>query len=270
MRAAEAEWYAEKECYGVRWEFRECLDDLGGFGRSILEVGCGEGIFLGMAQAVGYDATGLDLNSAAIAVAKAKGLSAFTLTLEAYTADEHRQFDGVVLFHTLEHVEDPHALLCNIARVLRPGGPVSLSVPSPNRWQLAIGEREWFDYPPHHLVRFTTGGLRRLLERSGFRMERLIEEPISPWLAVHSGLWNSVMNAVSFGATVRAAAKAAGDLSRGTAPRRWPLWLRCAVRAKAVSLHVALAPVSTARFLALRKRLKGRSGLSMYVLATKR
>lgn len=73
--------------------------------------------------------------------------------------------DGVMLFEVLEHVPDPQTVLAEIARVLRPGGILLLSVP--------------FMYPIHNspfdFHRFTRHGLERALTNHG-----LIAEAIQP------------------------------------------------------------------------------------------
>ncbi len=54
-------------------------------------------------------------------------------------------FDAIISFETLEHVEDPEALLCEFKRLLSPGGRVIVSVP--NDWTDDSGK----DPNPYHL-----------------------------------------------------------------------------------------------------------------------
>jgi SAM-dependent methyltransferase len=67
-------------------------------------------------------------------------------------------FDTVVSFHVLEHTEEPAAVLGEMARVLRPGGRVLLSVPFV--WGIHEAPRDFY--------RFTPFGLRHLLSQAGF------------------------------------------------------------------------------------------------------
>lgn len=68
--------------------------------------------------------------------------------------------DGVVCLEVLEHVRNPREMVSEIARVLRPGGRVWISMP--------------FLYPvhdaPHDYQRYTAHGLRRNLEDAGLEV----------------------------------------------------------------------------------------------------
>ena len=70
-------------------------------------------------------------------------------------------FDAAVCTEVLEHVHDARAVLREIARVVRPGGRILVSVPFV------------FHYheDPHDLRRYTPPGLRAALEEAGFEVE---------------------------------------------------------------------------------------------------
>jgi SAM-dependent methyltransferase len=67
-------------------------------------------------------------------------------------------FDAAINIATLEHVLDPGRVLCEIGRVLKPGGRLLLVAPL-----------EWEEHQePHDYYRFTRYGLRHLLNAAGF------------------------------------------------------------------------------------------------------
>jgi SAM-dependent methyltransferase len=75
-------------------------------------------------------------------------------------------FDRVISTVVLEHLAEPGRAIEEFRRVLAPGGTVHLVVPY-------LCEEHQL---PHDYFRFTSNGIRYLLERSGFRVQRI--EPI--------------------------------------------------------------------------------------------
>lgn len=71
---------------------------------------------------------------------------------------EDASFDAVVCTEVLEHVAEPQRVLAELRRILRPGGRLLVTVP------FAIELHE----EPHDHYRYTSHGLRGLLERAGF------------------------------------------------------------------------------------------------------
>lgn len=179
-RAADGAHYHDfGEFYGWRWEFSKCLADLAYLvGRgSLLEVGCGEGLFLERLPE-GFSGVGIDLNQPAIEKARARGLTAIYGDIEeAHRWPVGSSFDAVAIFHVLEHTERPAQVLHEIGRLLRPGGWLFLSVPNQSR-ALARVVREYWDLPPHHLTRFSVAGLKRLLSRCGFEAATSETQPL--------------------------------------------------------------------------------------------
>jgi SAM-dependent methyltransferase len=68
-------------------------------------------------------------------------------------------FDAVILTQVLEHVPDPQAVLRELFRILAPGGHLYLTAP------LAWEVHEL----PHDYYRYTSEGLRHLMEVGGFQ-----------------------------------------------------------------------------------------------------
>jgi len=67
-------------------------------------------------------------------------------------------FDSAICIEVMEHVPDPDAFLAEVARVLKPGAPLLLSVPWSARRH----------HVPHDYHRFTREQLAALLVRHGF------------------------------------------------------------------------------------------------------
>lgn len=94
-------------------------------------------------------------------------------------------FDMVCAFDIVEHVEDDHAVMAELARVSRPGAVFLLSVP------LHMAAWTGFDAFVGHYRRYEPDALRALLDRHGFDVERSAihgMQPSSGWL-LDVGVW---------------------------------------------------------------------------------
>lgn len=140
---------------------------------SLLEVGCGSGMYLDLMRSLGWErVVGVDINAGAIAQAQESlGLEAYCGELgDVDFADE--SFDAVSLSHTLEHIAEPRALLANLYRILRPNGRIAIVVPNLESLASRRFGENWFHLDvPRHTVNFTRHSLALALRRAGFVIE---------------------------------------------------------------------------------------------------
>lgn len=155
----------------------------------LLDVGAGRGRFVAAAEAAGWTATGIEPSERGVEAARA----AYGVSLaRAPLAQASGTYDAVSLWHVLEHVEDPEAAVAHVASLLPAGGLLLVGVPNLASVQARLGGDRWFHLDlPRHRTHFTPAGLRALLERHGFTVER--EEHA---LLEHNpfGLWQSLVN----------------------------------------------------------------------------
>jgi SAM-dependent methyltransferase len=140
----------------------------------VLDVGCGGGLFLGMLAERGIRGVGLDFSADAAAVAwNRQGVPAVCGDLIRAPVAE-ASCAVVTMFHVLEHLHDPAAYVETARRLLRPGGRLIVQVPNAASWQARLLGRAWSGFDvPRHLVHFRARDLEALVERCGFRVERL-------------------------------------------------------------------------------------------------
>ena len=137
-------------------------------GSNVLDFGAGDGRLLALLQARGCEVRGIE----PFAQSYPAGLA-----IECVRIDEAEippsSADVVILWHTLEHLEDPAKAVRLAARALRPGGRLVVSVPALDSLQARIGGDRWFHLDvPRHAVHFTHAGISRLVERCGMRVVR--------------------------------------------------------------------------------------------------
>lgn len=114
-------------------------------GLIVLDVGCGDGYLLQCISRGCREMHGIDLASSRIAQAQER-FESLGLPVHLEVADAcHLPFtdasiDVVVCTEVLEHLPDPLVALCEIRRVLRPGGRTVVSVPHREliNWQRCV------------------------------------------------------------------------------------------------------------------------------------
>lgn len=147
----------------------------------LLDIGCGSGAFLSIAQACGYGAQGLDADPAAVATARARGHDVRHGVVPG-SGFEPASFDHVTLSHVLEHLHYPKPALAEIFALLRPGGRLWLTQPNPQAAGLDRYGPYWRGLePPRHLALYTVKTLGALLEELGFEQVR----PLPPEPSAH-------------------------------------------------------------------------------------
>jgi SAM-dependent methyltransferase len=118
----------------------------------ILEVGCGTGANLETLSQFG-DVLGAEHEGAAVEMLRARRGDRFRVIQHSIPDPIPGDFDVVAMFDVLEHLEDDAAALRWVARQLRPGGIVLLTVPAfPFLWSQ-------HDVAAHHYRRYTLESL---------------------------------------------------------------------------------------------------------------
>jgi SAM-dependent methyltransferase len=110
------------------------------------------------------------LSKEAATHARGLGLPVLTGTLErvAFPDDE---FDLVIMWHVLEHIHTPGAMLREVSRILKPGGTLLVAVPNFDSLEAGFSGPGWFHLDvPRHLTHFTPRTLRSVLDQAGLQV----------------------------------------------------------------------------------------------------
>jgi SAM-dependent methyltransferase len=133
----------------------------------ILEIGCGTGHNLEMLQRFGR-ADGIEIDPAARALAEQRlGRAIGSAPLPELSGVEDGAYDMIALLDVLEHVEEDRAALESIARKLRAGGKILITVPA-HPWMWSA-----HDEVNHHKRRYTRKSLRKVIGEAGLQIELL-------------------------------------------------------------------------------------------------
>ncbi len=139
----------------------------------VLELGCGHGGFLERLREQGWMAVGVEPAIKAADIARRRGFDVHCGPLETAHWPDH-SFDAVFAWMVIEHLHDPVATLCEVRRLLVPGGWLVFSVPNSDCWERRVFGRYW--YPlclSIHLQHFSPRHVSRLLECAGFELVKL-------------------------------------------------------------------------------------------------
>lgn len=95
-------------------------------GRILLDIGCGGGFFLELAEKRGWKAKGIEISEGAFARARKLGLNVVQGEISEF-ADSER-FNAITLWNVLDQVMNPKEQLQKIYSLLEPGGFLALRI----------------------------------------------------------------------------------------------------------------------------------------------
>jgi SAM-dependent methyltransferase len=150
-----------------------------GAGR-LLDVGCGAGTFMSVAQRRGWDVHGVEI-SAALSELAEQATGQGRVTTAAFEDIEAPEvlYDAVTMWDVIEHVLDPVAFVDKARSLLRPGGVLVACTPDEDSLLASTARvlyratRGRYSYPAlalhprYHTFFFSRRSLSRLFERAG-------------------------------------------------------------------------------------------------------
>lgn len=162
-------------------QFRRFLDSYPGRPGRLLDVGCGYGFFLRMAEERGWEAVGVDVDPKGIDYAKERlGVNAILGDLREVHFPGG-SFDLITLWNVMECIPDPLELLHHLRPILKEGGTVFIRTQNETwhrfsfrltnflvrlGWESLL-EKQPFATFMFHMVSFSHTTLRLLIEQAG-------------------------------------------------------------------------------------------------------
>lgn len=157
-------------------------------GERVLDYGCGDGALLGVigkrCRRLALELHGFDPNALAVRLAThALHEHEVTATIHASLASVADEFfDAIVCTEVIEHANAPETLLCDIARLLKPGGRLVMTTP--------IRQTE-FPADPNHVREWFPEEFSELFATDGWIVNG--HESIVPVAAVETYFWRPPM-----------------------------------------------------------------------------
>jgi 2-polyprenyl-3-methyl-5-hydroxy-6-metoxy-1,4-benzoquinol methylase len=138
---------------------------------TILDYGCGTGMFLSACKTSGWDTIGLEPDDNARKMASEQGLNVFSDKEKVKTYITEKQSDAITLWHVLEHVTDMGDTLAFFKARLKKDGVLIIAVPNHVSYDAEYYKEFWAAYDvPRHLHHFDLKSMTTLLEDTGFKL----------------------------------------------------------------------------------------------------
>jgi SAM-dependent methyltransferase len=186
------EYYTED-----KWEFSRSLQLIRNEGaRSVIDVGCGSGLFLDQLRTAmpSIKATGLEINESAAAQARSRGhhVEILDWSSDNFAIDGVPKADLVVCHQVLEHVGDPVRFLEAIRAMLTDKGLAIISTPD-SAGLVGAQIDSLTEQPPHHVTKWTEQAFRAALPRAGFHSIHVYYEPLPKilWPGYFPKVWEA-------------------------------------------------------------------------------
>lgn len=136
---------------------------------ALLEIGPSWGAFCLLAKRAGFEVEAIEMDRICCDFINSKlGIKAINRTDERAAFDEVKRADAIALWHVIEHLRDPWALIARAVEQLNPNGILVIAAPNPDAFQFGIFGSRWthVDAPRHvHLLPISL--LRRKLTALG-------------------------------------------------------------------------------------------------------
>jgi len=138
--------------------------------KKCLDVGCADGLYLKYLQ---NDSLGIEQIEELAKKARASGMNVVSGDLyQELNKLKNNSFEGVLFSHVMEHVDCPICVLREINRILKLKGTLVLGLPTERNIYRETMNMDY--YAGTHIYAFTIKNAKKLLEETGFVVEKII------------------------------------------------------------------------------------------------
>ena len=162
-------------------------------GKSLLDLGCGNGALTSKIEKLGLKCVGTDFSSSGISIAKKAHplVDFFQSTMDAPLPDEHHgKYDIVMAVEVIEHLLLPRQLFARAKEALKPGGTMIVTTPYHGYLKnimLAFVNKydsHWHPLRDYgHIKFFSIATLGQIFTEEGFEVDEIVRVGRLPPLA---------------------------------------------------------------------------------------
>lgn len=142
---------------------------------TILDYGCGTGMFLSVCKSAGWETYGMEPDDNARKIASQTNANLFSDKSKIQTYITDAKFNVITLWHVLEHVTDMSETLSFFKHRLAKDGILVIAVPNHISYDAHYYNEHWAAYDvPRHLHHFEKKSMKTLLENNGFLLRETL------------------------------------------------------------------------------------------------
>jgi 2-polyprenyl-3-methyl-5-hydroxy-6-metoxy-1,4-benzoquinol methylase len=150
------------------------INAFGTEGKSLLDIGCGTGDFLEIAQQNDWTVSGIEPNQSARIIANKK-VEAAVYEIEELLKFQDHSFDVITLWHVLEHLPKLEEHILTIKRLLKPNGTLIIAVPNYKSYDAEHYKNFWAAYDvPRHLWHFSKTSIGNLFALENMKVVKTL------------------------------------------------------------------------------------------------
>lgn len=141
--------------------------------KKLLDVGCGTGDFLEIAQKNNWQVSGIEPNEKARTIANKKTNNA-VFEIDQLLKFEPNSFDVITLWHVLEHLPNLEDHISIFKKLLKPKGILIIAVPNYKSYDAKYYKAFWAAYDvPRHLWHFNQDSISKLVSKQSFKVKKV-------------------------------------------------------------------------------------------------
>ena len=172
--------------------------------KKLLDVGCGTGDFLQIAQKNKWTVSGIEPNEKARAIANTK-TSNSVFEVDHLLKIKPNSFNVITLWHVLEHLPKLDEHISILKSLLKPEGTLIIAVPNYNSYDAKYYKEFWAAYDaPRHLWHFSQSSVSKLVEKEKMKVVKVLPMKFDSYYVSllsekHKSGWMNIFNAFRIG-----------------------------------------------------------------------
>ncbi|MCS7298818.1 MAG: class I SAM-dependent methyltransferase [Spirochaetia bacterium] len=148
--------------------------------KSLLDIGCGIGVFIDMAKRRGFNIRGIDINKEILHLLPPDIRDRVIIT-DFANYETNEKFDIITIWYVIEHLPNPREVLRKVWGLLKYGGILAISTPNGNGFTQTFKPKFYYSLVPEdHIFEFSPDSLSILLKEENFKVIKIVNTGFHP------------------------------------------------------------------------------------------